>query len=46
MCSNQLLYFFFDIFKHIYVIASMAYIHPVYSAGFQTHDLLIVSHLP
>ncbi len=36
--------FIFIIF--LYVIASIAYIHPVYGAGVQTHDLLIVSHLP
>jgi hypothetical protein len=30
----------------LYVIASIAYIHPVYGAGVQTHNLLIVSHLP
>ncbi len=36
--------FIFVIFVH--VIASIAYIHPVYGAGFQTHDLLIRSPLP
>ena len=36
--------FIFIIF--LYVIASIAYIHPVYGAGVQTHDLLIVSRLP
>ncbi len=36
--------FIFDIF--VYVIASIAYIHPVYWAGVQTHDLLIMSRLP
>ncbi len=36
--------FIFIIF--LYVIASMAYIHPVYSAGVQTHNLLIMSRLP
>jgi hypothetical protein len=30
----------------LYVIASIAYIHPVYGAGVRTHDLLIVSRLP
>ncbi len=29
-----------------YVIASIAYIHPVYGTGVRTHDLLIVSRLP
>ncbi len=29
-----------------YVIASIAYIHPVYGAGVRTHDLLDVSILP
>ncbi len=36
--------FIFVIF--LYVIASIAYIHPVYGAGVRTHDLLIVSRLP
>jgi hypothetical protein len=36
--------FIFVIF--LYVIASIAYIHPVYSAGVRTHDLLIMSRLP
>ncbi len=36
--------FIFVIF--LYVIASIAYIPPVYGAGVQTHDLLILSHLP
>ncbi len=36
--------FIFVIF--LYVIASIAYIDPVYGAGVRTHDLLIVSHLP
>ncbi len=30
----------------VYVIASIAYIHPVYGAGVRTHDLLIMSLLP
>jgi hypothetical protein len=38
--------FIFIIFICVYVIASIAYIHPVYSARVGTHDLLIVSHLP
>jgi hypothetical protein len=37
-------YLYFVIF--LYVIASIAYIHPVYGAGVRTHDLLIVSRLP
>ena len=36
--------FIFVIF--MYVIASIAYIHPVYGIGVQTHDLLIMSPLP
>jgi hypothetical protein len=36
--------FIFIIF--VYVIASIAYIHPVYGAGVQTHDLSIMSRLP
>jgi hypothetical protein len=36
--------FIFVIF--VYVIASIAYIHPVYGAGVQTHDLSILSRLP
>jgi hypothetical protein len=36
--------FIFVIF--LYVIASIAYIHPVYGAGVRTHDLLNVSRLP
>ncbi len=36
----------FVIFMYDYVIASIAYIHPVYGAGVRTHDLLIVSRLP
>jgi hypothetical protein len=36
--------FIFIIF--LYVIASIAYIHPVYGARVRTHDLLIVSRLP
>jgi hypothetical protein len=35
--------FIFDIF--VYVIASIAYIHPVYGVRIQTHDLLIMSRL-
>jgi hypothetical protein len=31
---------------HIYNSSSIAYIHPVYGAGVQTHDLMIMSHLP
>ncbi len=30
----------------VYVIASIAYIHPIYSAGVRTHNLLIMSPLP
>ena len=36
----------FSLFLCAYVIASIAYIHPLYSAGVQTHYLLIMSHLP
>ncbi len=36
----------FIIVSFVYVIASIAYIHPVYSAGVRTHDLLIMSPLP
>jgi hypothetical protein len=36
--------FIFDTF--VYVIAIIAYIHPVYGAGVRTHNLLIMSHLP
>jgi hypothetical protein len=37
--------FIFHYFR-VYVIASIAYIHPVYGGGVRTHDLLIVSRLP
>jgi hypothetical protein len=36
--------FIFIIF--VYVIASIAYIHPVNGVGVQTHNLLIMSPLP
>ena len=36
--------FIFVIF--LYVIASIAYIHPVYGAGVRTQNLLIMSRLP
>jgi hypothetical protein len=35
---------FFIIF--VYVIASIAYIHPVYGVGAWTHNFLIMSPLP
>jgi hypothetical protein len=35
--------FYFVIF--VYLIASIAYIHPVYSAEVRTHDLLIISQM-
>ncbi len=55
--SNESIYFFKYFFGvphsatlifviYLYVIASIAYIHPVYGAGVRTHDLLIVSRLP
>jgi uncharacterized membrane protein YadS len=37
---------FLLIFIGLYVIASIAYIPPVYGAGVQTQDLLIMSRLP
>jgi hypothetical protein len=39
-------YLYFHYFHCFYVIASIAYIHPVYGARVSTHDLLIMSHLP
>jgi hypothetical protein len=36
--------FIFVIF--VYVIDSIAYIHPVYGVGVRTHNLLIMSPLP
>jgi hypothetical protein len=39
-------YLYFRYFHCLYVIASIACIHPVYSAGVWTHNLLIMSHLP
>ncbi len=38
--------FIFIIFVYVYVEASIAYIHPIYGVGVQTHDLMIVSRLP
>jgi hypothetical protein len=41
-------YFFFGV-PHLFLLFGLfviAYIHPVYGAGDQTHDLLIMSHLP
>ena len=38
--------FIFVIFVYVYVIAGIAYIHPVYGDGVWTHDLLIMSRLP
>jgi hypothetical protein len=38
--------FIFIIFVYVYVIASIAYIHQVYGAGVQTHNLLIMGRLP
>ncbi len=36
-----------DTINFFHWIASIiTYIHPVYSAGVQTHDLLVMSHLP
>jgi hypothetical protein len=37
---------FLLIFIGFYVIASIAYIHPVYDAGVRTQDPLIMSRLP
>ena len=39
-------YIFVLILIGLYVIASIAYIHPVYGAGVWTQDLLIMGHLP
>jgi hypothetical protein len=38
-------YLYFRYF-HVYVIASITYIHPVYGARVRTHDLLIMSRRP
>ncbi len=38
--------FILVIFLYVYVIACIAYIHPVSGAGVRTHDLLVMSHLP
>jgi hypothetical protein len=37
---------YFQSLFFVYVIASIAYIHPVYGAKVRTHDLLIMSPLP
>ncbi len=39
------LFYYIDVI-FVYVINSIAYIHPVYGAGVQTHNLLIMSPLP
>ena len=52
--SNQLFKIFFGVpystafifVIFLYAVASIAYIHPVYSVGVWTHNLLIMSHLP
>jgi hypothetical protein len=38
--------FIFVIFLNVYVIACIAYFHPVYGASVRTHNLLVMSHLP
>jgi hypothetical protein len=38
--------FIFVNFMYVSVIASIAYTHPVYRAGVQTYNLLVMSRLP
>ncbi len=54
-CNKKFFFFFFFGVPHsanfifiifVYVIASIASIHPVYGAGVRTHNLLIMSPLP